>query len=83
MKSNELKSIRSRSELVPAVSEKNDQSPVRHPISQNFCPKYMDLRDDSGRELDYRAEIDPAIRLFEAAQPPVSNALGTGKDLPR
>jgi len=43
----------------------------------------MDLRDDSGRELDYRAEIDPAIRLFEAAQPPVSNALGTGKDLPR
>jgi len=57
MKSNELNSIPARSELVPAVSERNDRFPASQ-ILQNFCLKYMDLRDDSGRELDYRMGRD-------------------------
>jgi hypothetical protein len=68
MKSNELNSIQASSELVPAVSEKNDQSLAGHSISQSFCPKYIDSRR-GGRGLDYPAgrKTGRELQLFAAS----------------
>src|SRR5215467_15480789 len=65
MKSNELNSIRTRSELVPAVSEKNDRSPRRSLDITELLPQIcLIARCGRGPDCPAGSETNRELQLF-------------------